>query len=304
MSAVPSRLLDASSGAADHIQLISLETLNINRSEFLAPLEGSFASLPLDLYDQRTARFRFLEQRLTGLSSRLAALFPRYHAGELADAELEPFLAALSDDDREHFFRIQPFRRRAMDRYELERTESGTWHIHTPAQTGAPFLQSSGNAHPDSGDYDYRGLPRLFAPISPALTQTAVYRRFLCGVADCVYASRPGARMTMFVHHMHTFVTPEQNIASNTPEGIHQDGSDFIVSAFVVERHHVEGGESRIYVDKGNTLIFRTQLDVGQGLIQPDLGTPLWHELTPLRLSPSTSSYGFRSIIGIDIDFL
>lgn len=147
-------------------------------------------------------------------------------------------------------------------------------------------------------------LPRRFEPIHPSLTQTPAYRKFLGRVADCVYGMQPTSQMMMFVHHMHTFVTPEQEVASNTPEGIHQDGADFILSALVVERHQVEGGESRIYVDNGKTHIFSTQLDVGQGLIQPDHGTRLWHELTPLRLSPPTSQYGYRSVIGIDIHLL
>lgn len=303
MREILAQTLDISGNELDQVQQISLEQLGIKATEFVKRLEGTFLSLPLDSYDQRVARFRFLRARLGGFASHLDALFPRYHAGELADEALEPFLAALSDDDREGFHRIVPFRRRAMNQYRLQRTEHDTWNLEYLADSGTPFIQEAAPWQPGDPDLDYRGLPRRFEAIDPSLTQTSEYRDFLSKVADCVYTRCPTSQMIMFVHHVHTFVTPEEPVASNTPEGIHQDGADFIISALVIERHQVEGGESRIYLDDRKEPALSTQLEVGQGIFQPDRGTRLWHDLTPIRLSP-TGQYGFRSVIGIDMHLL
>lgn len=81
MNDVPPRSPDVSGSELDQVQQISLEQLGVDATEFVEQLKGTFLSLPLDFYDQRVARFRFLEQRLVGFASRLAALRPRYHAG-------------------------------------------------------------------------------------------------------------------------------------------------------------------------------------------------------------------------------
>ncbi|MCR2089001.1 2OG-Fe dioxygenase family protein [Campylobacter upsaliensis] len=64
--------------------------------------------------------------------------------------------------------------------------------------------------------------------------------------------------------------------ATNSPEGIHQDGMDFIMSAFVVERKNIRGAKSIIYMEDKKTRIFETILKDGQGILQVDANSPLW----------------------------
>jgi len=82
----------------------------------------------------------------------------------------------------------------------------------------------------------------------------------------------------------------------NAPEGIHQDGVDYIVSAFVLKRYNIKGGESIIY-DKDKNQIDQITLKHGEGLFQND--KKLWHYVTPIQ---SKRDYiGYRDIIGLDI---
>ena len=48
-------------------------------------------------------------------------------------------------------------------------------------------------------------------------------------------------------------------------KSIHQDGMDFIVSAFMVESKNIYGAKSIVYLEDKKTKIFQTILKEGQG---------------------------------------
>jgi len=48
------------------------------------------------------------------------------------------------------------------------------------------------------------------------------------------------------------------------------------------------------------TKIMETVLQSGQGILQPDKNTELWHEVTPIKCKEGVSK-GYRSTIGFDI---
>jgi len=84
--------------------------------------------------------------------------------------------------------------------------------------------------------------------------------------------------------------------AHNSPEGIHRDGCDYIVSAMVIMRNNVLGGESIIY-DKNKMINYKTILDDQEGLYQEDMKQ--WHYVTPIETIGKV--LGFRDILGVDI---
>ena len=84
--------------------------------------------------------------------------------------------------------------------------------------------------------------------------------------------------------------------AHNSPEGIHRDGCDYIVSAMVVMRNNVIGGESIIY-DQNKMINYKTILDDQEGIYQED--TKQWHYVTPIETVGK--GIGFRDILGIDV---
>ncbi|WP_096015735.1 MULTISPECIES: 2OG-Fe dioxygenase family protein [Campylobacter] len=110
------------------------------------------------------------------------------------------------------------------------------------------------------------------------------------------------SKFAITVHH--TFIFCENGRKStNSPEGIHQDGMDFIMSAFVIDRQNINGAKSIIYKNDKKTKIFETILKNGQGIIQPDLNSGLWHEVTEIS-QININEVGYRSSIGFDIEVL
>lgn len=59
----------------------------------------------------------------------------------------------------------------------------------------------------------------------------------------------------MIIHHI-LVECVNGDSATNSPEGIHQDGMDCIVSAFVVESRNICGAKSIVYLDDKETKIF------------------------------------------------
>lgn len=91
--------------------------------------------------------------------------------------------------------------------------------------------------------------------------------------------------------------------ATNSPEGIHQDGMDYIVSAFVVESQNICGAKSILYLEDKKTKIFQTTLKEGQGILQADKDSFLWHKVTDIQPIHSDLP-AFRSSIGFDIEII
>ena len=109
-------------------------------------------------------------------------------------------------------------------------------------------------------------------------------------------------KLNISVHQVRQMVYP--NISShNSPEGIHRDGADYIISAFVVNRYNVKGGISKIY-DNDKNEIYQTILNENEYIFQND--TDLYHYVTPIEYCNENNSdnYGYRDLIGIDIKIL
>lgn len=153
----------------------------------------------------------------------------------------------------------------------------------------------------DAGDY--RQLERRFAPSPRAVTDAPAYRGVLeqlAAVTDQLHPVSVSA-LRIVCHQMGLWATPDG--ASNAPEGIHQDGADYIVSALVLERRNVSGGESVVYGPDKSTEYLRDTLREGEGIFQADAGSSLWHGVTPIRpTEPGAAAY--RNILGYDIHVL
>ncbi len=120
-------------------------------------------------------------------------------------------------------------------------------------------------------------------------------------------AGRTVQEMTLTFHEMGLYVYGEA-APSNAPEGIHQDGADYIVSALVLEREDVVGGESVVLAPDKKSEYLRVALAPGQGIFHADAHRGLrpdqqpWHGITPIRLHDTNGDgEGFRNIFGFDI---
>lgn len=105
-------------------------------------------------------------------------------------------------------------------------------------------------------------------------------------------------KLNLHVHQIRQICYPYVD-SHNSPEGVHRDGSDFIISAYVINRSNIVGGESMVY-DKDKKLIYKKILHSDNGIFQDD--KELYHYVTPIQ---SDDNYiGYRDILGIDISII
>lgn len=152
---------------------------------------------------------------------------------------------------------------------------------------------------------DVRSRPRQFHCTPIEVYRDPVILRIIAFACQLVSqaAALPTGRIRVTLHQILTYAIPKLG-GEPAPEGRHQDGSDFIVSALVVERNNVTGGVSYVYYDeRGHVAISPRELQPGEGILQADMYRNLWHEVS--SISPKLEDReAYRSIVGLDLDFL
>ncbi len=123
------------------------------------------------------------------------------------------------------------------------------------------------------------GVQRLFDPLEPAFAQ----HRILRGVLDVLIGIIDGVegQATAWNVKLHPYrILAKAGVAGQpTPEGLHRDGVDYVVS-MLVRRNNVVGGESTATDAQGGVLTRVTLDQPMQLLILNDART--LHEVTPL----------------------
>jgi hypothetical protein len=301
----PERFLDTEAAISERlgrpiehpIRLFDVDDLGVNFEALRHRVAPSYAQLPWDEYDAKRERVEFLKARFGGDASYLAAFLPDYFAGVRGLDDVALYVDALDEAERRAFDRIRPCRRRAMASFVVHRSprEPLGWAIER--EPDSAFTQAKDH------DEDFRALARRFAPTPPEVTDAPEFAALTSHIAALADEARGGhVRSLRISCHQMGLVARVDSGVSNTPEGIHQDGADYIVSALVVERRGVEGGESVVYGPDKHTEYLRHTLTEGQGIFQADAGSPLWHWATPVHLSdPAAPEEGVRNILGYDV---
>ena len=145
---------------------------------------------------------------------------------------------------------------------------------------------------------DFRQQPRIFQPMQNHILDD-YFMELLTSVVYLTYLREPlTKKYNVSVHQVRLLSYPHLT-SDNAPEGIHQDGVDYIVSALVLNKHNIHSDTSIIY-DKDKQEIYRKNLEVGEFIFQED--HELWHDITPIQ---AVDGYlGYRDILGFDIQVL
>ena len=172
---------------------------------------------------------------------------------------------------------------------------------------------------------DFRNATRTFAPMLPTTTTDPKFLHVLAQVAALTklqlrYTAAENdpddvaSVLNVSVHQVRLIAYPDTPCArpaqpptSNAPEGIHRDGADYIVSAFVMNRHNVRGGDTVVYDndarrDRPAGELYRTTLEPSTLFFQDD--RQLWHDVTPLyaaETDPPHTWLGYRDLLGLDV---
>lgn len=278
--------------AACTIRHFHLLELGVDAVSLIAAMNPTFDTLPWDRYDVRLRQTQLLERHFARSDEGFRALCKRYIFSDAAPREITALVEQLAPAERRQFDSFEPFRRRAICRFRLTRLPAGDWHA-----ARQPHHEFSMQVD------DYRAGGRKFAEMPDAVIDHVEFRKLLCGVGDLVAAVEPAARHLNFTVHQISTIARQAAPASNAPEGVHQDGADYIVSALVIDRRSVTGGVSVIYGPDRTTEVHRVCLLPGEGLFHVDAGSPLWHDVTEICTGSGGdgNERGVRNILGFDI---
>ncbi|MGV6475525.1 2OG-Fe dioxygenase family protein [Azotobacter vinelandii] len=277
------------------ITLINLAELGIDTQEVQGCISKEYQNYEPDNYLLRQNKVsllksQFSRQELDGIDPNV---WMGIYEGLIADSDLPALLPGVSDETLEKVSELRPTRYRLVSEFVIAR--DGDWSINRVPRKG--FAQPQ--ALITGPGVDYRIFAREFKELPDSMYDTNL-NRILAHLSEQIGRKHESVQKIEAVVH-HTIIRYEHGqISTNSPEGIHQDGADYILSALVIERNNIGGGTSIIYGSDKKTPIFECELQVGQGIMQPDLGTDLWHEVTPIHLLDE-SKPGYRASIGVDI---
>ncbi|NDJ23549.1 hypothetical protein GS682_18290 [Nostoc sp. B(2019)] len=144
------------------------------------------------------------------------------------------------------------------------------------------YLFQSKEYNPLLGD-----VKREFAELDDALIELDIFKNLVLAFSDSCKL-HPEAEIG--VHQIRTICSPD-NLGNPAPEGIHQDGTDFI-AIFSVDRDNIQGGETHLYTAKKEKPVFSKVLNPGELLLVND--HEFFHFTTPIK--PLTDGQGTRDV--------
>jgi hypothetical protein len=115
---------------------------------------------------------------------------------------------------------------------------------------GAQLAQVPHRPHWQPLEYNalHGGLQRHFEPMDVQLTQQPAWAALVCWLGREASACR--GQQPWFVEAHQFRIDTAGGIGRPTPEGAHRDGVD-LVAVFLLERHAVKGGETRVFEAEG-----------------------------------------------------
>jgi hypothetical protein len=147
-------------------------------------------------------------------------------------------------------------------------------------------VQAPHRAHYQPLDYNalHGGIQRWFAPMAPATVASTVWPQLLRTLGNCLREVRPVDSWYVEAHQFRIDTT--DGIGRPTPEGAHRDGVDF-VAVFLVDRHAIRGGETRVFDADGPDGQRFTLTEPWSLLLLDD--ARMIHETTPIQPQPEAA---------------
>lgn len=286
------------------ILVSNLHELGLDAKAFIHFFSPLFAELSWDPYDVRRLQGAFLMTAFPKDKAIIEKRLPDYYLGKKDKRTYNKWIKQLSPKKRKQFDAIQPWRRRSVCKFVLTELKKG---IRIKRAKVPQFAQEvSGN--------DLRSLPRVFDESPAKHVENEHFYDLMKKVFVIVKEARSKigkqVKKISFTAHFMSVQATSDKPGDNSPEGAHEDGVDYIISALVVNRFNLKGGQTQIIElrpDQKKEIIFRHTLKPGEFVFQADTrdeivyGTDLWHHVTPFYLAKKKNGEGWRDIIGFDI---
>ena len=123
-------------------------------------------------------------------------------------------------------------------------------------------------------------MQRWFEPVEPATASAPAWQAMLAHLARLAGALRGGDAQAWYLEAHQFRIDTTDGIGRPTPEGAHRDGVD-LVAVFLVGRHRIKGGESRVFEADGPSGQRFTLTEPWSLLLLDD--ARVIHESTPIQ---------------------
>ncbi len=287
------------------ILVSNLDHLGIDTNAFLKYFRSLSKDLAWDPYDVRRLQVEFLIKAFPKDKTILESRLPDFYIGKKDKRSYRKWISQLSKKKRAEFEKIQPWRRRSVSKFELKEIKRG---ISIKRVKVPQFAQGVASE-------DIRSLPRVFEEAPASHVENEFFYDFMKAIFKVVQEVRAKvnlkvSKLSMTAHFMSVKAT-SASPGDNSPEGAHEDGADYIVSALVYNRFNLKGGQTQVIEELKNgkkEIIFRHTLKPGEFVFQADsgdeltYGTDLWHHVSPFHIADPKRGEGWRDIIGFDIN--
>ncbi len=282
----------------DHpITILNLNEFNISLQEVQQTLSNNYHNYGWDNYLLQQNKISIIKSFLSENKARSIPnkIWLDLYQSKISDNEIIRYFPFITEKALLEIQEIKPNRQRCVSEYILE-LDNNNWYIERI--NSIPFSQKLALVF-DESLIDYRLSERIFKELPNELYDDNL-KAMIKMVAYQVLSARPNCKkLNLVIHHTLVWCTSEK-LGDNSPEGIHQDGMNFIVSALCIERKNINGAKSIIYGSDKKTPLFAMELQPGQGIFQPDAGSDLWHKVTPFTVQDN-SNIGYRATIGFDV---
>ncbi|MCD8446352.1 2OG-Fe dioxygenase family protein [Tenacibaculum finnmarkense] len=287
------------------IRIGSLTDLAINKADFIASFKPFFdTDLMDDVYLVKNNQIAFLKSIFIEDRISLEKIHQDYFEGKLSKSVLNPWIDKLSKNQKKEFLILSKItRQRNISSFTVEKSsEKQRDNLDVKRIEATSFKQDVS---------DFRVWKRVFKQASKASVENELFNGLLKQVFLLISEIHPTTQKIKVTSHFMRTISDVQIKGENSPEGVHEDGAKYIVSALVINRTNILGGETQIFeaISEKKQLIFNTILEAGEFAFQADtgeekeFGTDLWHYVTPIQ-PINLAEKGVRDIIGFDIEIV
>lgn len=285
---------------------IKYKIIQFNMNEFGVNIKSiknelSFEKLAWDTNDIKFSQLRFLISKRFASRKLILQEAQSYLDNSSVPKGIQSLISTLSVPDKKIFYAYKPYRKRGVSQFIAENIDN-KWSVnHIDQHTLTSFTQSADH------QLDLRQLIRRFPPMdrvtANSITLKILIKKFIEMLCECE-PKRKIKKIGITCHQISLIIDDSTPSVSNSPEGLHQDGSDYIVSALVIDKYNIEGGTSKLYCIEKDELIKSHTLECGEGLFHIDKDSSIWHQVTPIKLKDPSIKSGYRNILGFDLNYI
>ncbi|MBE7653784.1 2OG-Fe dioxygenase family protein [Tenacibaculum finnmarkense] len=291
------------------IRIGSLTDLAINKADFIASFKPFFdTDLMDDVYLVKNNQIAFLKSIFIEDRISLEKIYQDYFEGKLSKSVLNPWIDTLSENQKKEFLILSKItRQRNISSFTVEKSSEKS----SKKQRNNLLVKRIEAKSFKQDVSDFRVWKRVFKQASKASVENELFKSLLKEVFLLISEIHPTTQKIKVTSHFMRTISDVQIKGENSPEGVHEDGAKYIVSALVINRTNILGGETQIFeaISEKKELIFNTILEAGEFAFQADtgeekeFGTDLWHYVTPIQ-PINLAEKGVRDIIGFDIEIV